>query len=60
LMARQLEVAAGLLVEQKAVGLVILGTCMMDLDWEANRCYSEWLAANASTRLSDRTGYSNR
>jgi hypothetical protein len=51
LMARQLEVATQLLTDQKAVGLVILGTCMMDLDWEANHCFSEWLATNGNTPL---------
>jgi len=43
-MARQLEVAEQLLREERAMGVCILGTCMMDLDWEANRCLDDWLA----------------
>ena len=43
-MQRQLEVAEGLLREERVVGVCILGTCMMDLEWEANRCLYDWLA----------------
>ena len=43
LMRRQLDVSETLLRQKKIFGLVILGTCMMDLDWEANRCFYDWL-----------------
>ena len=42
-MQRQLDVAERLLHEGKVTGLVVCGTCMMDLDWEANHCLYEWL-----------------
>ena len=44
LMERQLEVAEGLLREERIVGVCVLGTCMMDLPWAANRCLDDWLA----------------
>jgi hypothetical protein len=43
LMQRQLDVAEELLCEERITGLVVCGTCMMDLDWEANHCLYEWL-----------------
>lgn len=43
LMQRQLDVAENLLREERVTGVCILGTCMMDLDWEANRCFYAWL-----------------
>lgn len=43
LMQRQLDIAEELLCEQRITGLAICGTCMMDLDWESNRCLYEWL-----------------
>ena len=43
LMERQLNVLADLIRKDKVFGVVILGQCMMDLDWEANRCLYEWL-----------------
>ena len=43
-MQRQLEVAEILLREERVMGVCILGTCMMDLEWEANRCLGDWLA----------------
>ena len=42
-MQRQLDVAERLLREERVFGVCILGTCMMDLDWEANRCLYDWL-----------------
>ena len=51
LMARQLAVAEGLLREERIVGLCILGTCMMDLDWEANHCLYDWLDRVGDTAL---------
>lgn len=44
LMAEQLAVSEGLLRAGKVYGLVILGTCLMDLDLDANRCFNDWLA----------------
>ena len=43
LMQRQLDVAEELLCEERIAGLAICGTCMMDLNWEANHCLYEWL-----------------
>ena len=43
LMRRHLEVAEGLLQAGRVMGLCICGTCMMDLDWESNRCLYDWL-----------------
>jgi len=42
-MQRQLDVAESLLREERVFGVCILGTCMMDLEWEANRCFYDWL-----------------
>ncbi|MFH1009354.1 MAG: hypothetical protein V1800_17905 [Candidatus Latescibacterota bacterium] len=42
-MERQLDVAEQLLHQGKVTGLAICGTCMMDLDWEANHCLYQWL-----------------
>ncbi len=50
LMQRQLDMAEELLCEERITGLAICGTCMMDLDWEANHCLYEWL-----DRVGDRT-----
>ena len=43
LMRRQLDVCEEMIREKKVYGVVILGTCMMDLDWEANRALYDWL-----------------
>jgi hypothetical protein len=43
LMQRQLDVAECLLNEGRIFGVCLLGTCMMDLPWEANRCFYDWL-----------------
>lgn len=43
LMRRQLDVCEEMIREKKVYGVVILGTCMMDLDWEANKALYEWL-----------------
>lgn len=42
-MRRHLEVAEKLLLEQQVVGLCVCGTCLMDLDWEANHVLFDWL-----------------
>lgn len=42
-MQRQLDVAEQMLRAGQVVGICILGTCMMDLDWESNRCFYDWL-----------------
>jgi hypothetical protein len=42
-MQRQLDVAESLVREERVLRICILGTCMMDLDWEANRCFYDWL-----------------
>ena len=43
LMRRQLDVCEEMIREKKVYGVVILGTCMMDLDWEANKALYDWL-----------------
>jgi hypothetical protein len=43
LMKRQLNLAEKLLLEKRVTGVLFCGTCMMDLDWESNRCLYEWL-----------------
>jgi hypothetical protein len=43
LMRRHLEVAENLMLEQRVTGLCVCGTCMMDLDWEANHVLFDWL-----------------
>ena len=52
LMQRQLEVSKMLLRQGQVYGVVILGTCMMDLDWEANRCFYDWLEQEGDEPLS--------
>jgi hypothetical protein len=42
-MARQLAVAEELVAGGAVAGLVILGTCLMDLGFEAMDCFEEWL-----------------
>lgn len=42
-MDRQLTVAGRLLEERAVTGVVILGTCLMDLGFEAMRAFEEWL-----------------
>ena len=32
-----------LLREEAVYGVVILGTFMMDLDWDSNACLADWL-----------------
>jgi hypothetical protein len=51
LMARHLAVAENLLMEQKVTGLCICGTCMMDLDWEANRVLFDWLEKSGDKEI---------
>jgi len=43
LMQRHLEIAEQLLREQRVTGVCLCGTCMMDLDWEANHSFYEWV-----------------
>ena len=43
LMRRQLEVCEEMIRERRVYGVVILGTCTMDLDWEANKALYDWL-----------------
>jgi len=42
-MERQLRVGEELLRAARICGLCILGTCLLDQDWEANRCLADWL-----------------
>ena len=43
LMQRHLAVAEELILRQKVTGLCVCGTCMVDLDWEANHVLFDWL-----------------
>lgn len=43
-MERQLVITEELLRAGRVFGVCILGTCMMDQAWEANRCLDDWLA----------------
>lgn len=43
LMRRQLDAAETLLRAEAVYGVVILGTCLMDLDWESNAALADWL-----------------
>ncbi len=43
LMQRYLDLTEELLTAERISGALICGTCMMDLDWESNRCLYEWL-----------------
>lgn len=51
LMQRHLDLAERLVVEQKVTGLCMVGTCMMDLDWESNHCFYEWLDRVGDTTI---------
>jgi len=42
LMAEQLDVSLRLLRDGRVYGVAVLGTCLMDLDWEANRAFSHY------------------
>ena len=51
LMRRQLEVCEEMIRAKQIYGVVILGTCMMDLDWEANKALYDWLDERADTTI---------
>jgi hypothetical protein len=51
LMERHLDLATELLIEKRVAGIVICGTCMMDLDWESNRCLYAWLDRAGDTLI---------
>ena len=42
-MQQHLDTAGELLLAGNVAGLCLCGTCMMDLDWESNRRFYEWL-----------------
>lgn len=42
-MQRQLEVVEPLLRSGQVTGLLLLGTCMMDLGWDSVNCLYEWI-----------------
>jgi hypothetical protein len=50
-MARQLAVAGRLLEDAAVAGVVILGTCLMDLGFEAMRAFEEWLGREGDRTL---------
>ena len=43
LMQRQLDLCESLIRQDKVFGVVVLGQCMMDLDWDSCRCFYDWL-----------------
>ena len=51
LMQQHLDTAEQLLHEQRVAGLCLCGTCMMDLDWEANHCFYAWLEQVGDERI---------
>jgi hypothetical protein len=51
LMQRQLDAGERMVTAGKVEGLCILGTCMMDLDWEANACFYDWLDSIGDRKL---------
>ena len=51
LMRRQLDALETLLRQRKVYGSVVLGTCMMDLDWESNRAFYDWLDEKGDDEL---------
>ncbi|MDP6438100.1 MAG: hypothetical protein QGH74_00535 [Candidatus Brocadiia bacterium] len=51
LMQRHLDLAERLVRQERVTGLCICGTCMMDLDWESNRCFYEWLDRVGDTTI---------
>ena len=51
LMRHQLEVSEEMIRAREVYGVVILGTCMMDLDWEANKALYDWLDERADTTI---------
>lgn len=51
LMTRHLDLAERLILEQRVSGMLLCGTCMMDLDWEATHCYHEWVERVADRPL---------
>jgi hypothetical protein len=50
-MARQLATAGRLLEDAAVAGVVILGTCLMDLGFEAMRTFEEWLGREGDRTL---------
>jgi len=52
LMLRHLEMGEMMLREERIIGLEFTGTCMMDLDWEANHVFYEWLEEKGDKPLS--------
>ncbi|NLX07893.1 MAG: hypothetical protein GXY33_22355 [Phycisphaerae bacterium] len=51
LMKRHLDLAEQLIREQRVTGMCMCGTCMMDLPWDANRCYFEWIERVGNERM---------
>ena len=50
-MQRHLDLAEELLVSGRVTGMLVCGTCMMDLDWEANHCYYDWVEKVADREI---------
>jgi hypothetical protein len=53
LMQRHLDLAEKLLLDQKVTGMCLCGTCMMDLDWESNHCFYDWLEKKGNREIAE-------
>ena len=51
-MQQQLDIVEPLIREQRVTGLMMCGTCMMDLGWESVDCYQEWVRRVGDDELS--------
>lgn len=50
-MRRQLDACEELIRARQVYGAVILGTCMLDLDWDSNRALYDWLAERGDAAI---------
>ncbi len=51
LMQRHLDLAEKLILDRKVIGMCLCGTCMMDLDWESNHCFYDWLEKKGNREI---------
>ena len=56
-MRHQLQVCKEMIRQKKVFGVVILGICLMDLDWEANKALHDWLDERGDVAVQYLTGY---
>jgi hypothetical protein len=53
LMQRHLDLAEKLILDRKVTGMCLCGTCMMDLEWESNHCFYEWLDKKGNREVAE-------